>query len=300
MTRQAALEKRGIHGVSRGVSASCTQRPHTRDLVHQDGQLWLIAAEAVAPEPGFCLSRDDGPVMAKYSSGHDANPLVLRYLSSAEFADWVDDGPEIITVLKVAVDESGSHQDSPAICVAACFANAAQWRTYESSWRPTAEKYLPKGYHAAEASDADNAVLATILAQTLKGIVITISYDDFREVVTKNIRSVFGAEYNAAVRACAYTLRHWCDRYRVPYMTWVLESGHKGESSVNTFLSAIRRDRSWRIWSHEWVGKEDLVTHASDLVSHEVAACYGRPASPLLESMGPEIVRRHFTRKELV
>ena len=42
-----------------------TRRPRTRDLVELDGRLYRIAAEAVAPEPGFWLCRDEGPVLCE-------------------------------------------------------------------------------------------------------------------------------------------------------------------------------------------------------------------------------------------
>jgi hypothetical protein len=42
-----------------------TRKPRTRDLVQLDGRLYRIAAEAVAPEPGFWLGRDDGPVFCE-------------------------------------------------------------------------------------------------------------------------------------------------------------------------------------------------------------------------------------------
>ncbi len=41
------------------------RRPRTRDLVQLDGRLYRIAAEAVAPEPGFWLGRDEGPVLCE-------------------------------------------------------------------------------------------------------------------------------------------------------------------------------------------------------------------------------------------
>ncbi len=41
------------------------RRPRTRDLVQLDGRLYRVAAEAVAPEPGFWLGRADGPVVCE-------------------------------------------------------------------------------------------------------------------------------------------------------------------------------------------------------------------------------------------
>ncbi len=42
-----------------------TRRPRARDLVELDGRLYRIVAEAVAPEPGFWLGREDGPVLCE-------------------------------------------------------------------------------------------------------------------------------------------------------------------------------------------------------------------------------------------
>jgi hypothetical protein len=42
-----------------------TRRPRTRDLVQLDGRLYRIAAEAVAPVPGFWLGREAGAVLCE-------------------------------------------------------------------------------------------------------------------------------------------------------------------------------------------------------------------------------------------
>lgn len=42
-----------------------TRTPRTRDPVHLDGRLYRIAAEAVAPEPGYWLGRENGPVVCE-------------------------------------------------------------------------------------------------------------------------------------------------------------------------------------------------------------------------------------------
>ncbi len=42
-----------------------TRRPRTRDPVHLDGRIYRIAAEALAPEPGFWLGCEDGPVVCE-------------------------------------------------------------------------------------------------------------------------------------------------------------------------------------------------------------------------------------------
>ncbi len=53
-----------------------TRRPHTRDLVELDGRLYRIAAEAVAPVPGFWLGRDDGPVICERFLSRSSWPFV--------------------------------------------------------------------------------------------------------------------------------------------------------------------------------------------------------------------------------
>jgi len=50
---------------ARDTVSTHTRRPCTRDLVQLDGWLYRLAAEAVAPIPGFWLGRDDGPVLCE-------------------------------------------------------------------------------------------------------------------------------------------------------------------------------------------------------------------------------------------
>ena len=65
-----------------------TRRPRTRDPVKLDGRLYRIAAEGVAPAPGFWLGRDDGPVLCERFLPRTA----WRFVWDAQRQRWEHDG----------------------------------------------------------------------------------------------------------------------------------------------------------------------------------------------------------------
>lgn len=203
-------------------------------------------------------------------------------------------------MLKIAVDESGSDQNASAICVVACWTTSTQWRHFAKEWAPYAAKY-PQGFHASKASPEDNVALAGLINRRVQaGIATTIDYDDFKSVVPHTLKSRFGAEYSTAIQAIALVLKHFWDRHNIRWTGWVLEAGHAGEASAKEFLDRRVRDPAWHILSHTWVNKTAVITHAPDLVSHEIARCFGKDPSPLLRGLQQTIIHRHFSKAELV
>jgi hypothetical protein len=200
-------------------------------------------------------------------------------------------------MLKVAIDESGSHE-APAIVVVACFATSTQWNHFRREWTPRACKYSGE-FHSADASDSDLDYLTSLLTRRLGGLATTIDYADFRDVVPEWIKSRFGAEYSTGIQAIALVLRHFCTKHGIRWMNWVLEAGHQGQASAELYLQKIVGNQDWHIRRHSWVGKEEVITHAPDLVAHEIGACYNREPSQRLKEIYRSVAYRPFSREEL-
>lgn len=236
---------------------------------------------------------------------HHVQQRTLSTLSAREFGEWLaciqpDEGKSAIAVLKVSVDESGTHGNAPALVVAACVATPNGWKQIRRAWAPRAAKY-PNGYHATKARDEDNLFLANLLPEHLEAsLAVVVPYEVFKFVVPHEHRSRFGAEYATGIRACVHVLAYWCDHHWYDWTTWVLEAGHKGESSARQFLDSILRRPGGHVWSHAWVGKDDLVTHAPDVVSHAIVQKLEQDGrSPLLEAVLKSTVIRAFDRPTL-
>ena len=106
------------------------------------------------------------------------------------------DQNEEVAVLKVYLDESGVHDGSPVLTVAAYIARPRTWQAWTKKWN--AAKRPIKIYHAADAANlrgefrgwthdrVDELVkklLPTIVGAELRGIVIGIQMDEFRKAI---------------------------------------------------------------------------------------------------------------------
>jgi hypothetical protein len=205
----------------------------------------------------------------------------------------------VIAVFKVAIDESGSHGDSPALCVAGCLADVGNWAGFCHSWRPRAAAYAERGFHATIARDADNAFLAELIAQWLNCFAVTVPYSTYKAVVPPKLRSKFGGEYGIGVRLIAIVFHDVSGRLNLGRMAYVLEAGHPGQGSARKFLDEVTLDPAWHVQSHTWVGKEEIITHAPDLVAHLAAAARAGSRSPLLDVIGSRLTIHDYTAAEL-
>lgn len=115
-------------------------------------------------------------------------------------------------MLKAYMDESGVHDGSPVLTVAAYVARPAQWRDWTKKWNVA--KRPIKVVHAADAanrtgefSDWTEGQVAALAVRLLSiiaeadfpGIVIGIHMDEFRKALTgrDDLRKIFGSPYAA-------------------------------------------------------------------------------------------------------
>jgi hypothetical protein len=204
-------------------------------------------------------------------------------------------------MLKAAIDESGTHDGAPCICVAACLGAVSQWKQFCRDWEPRATKYVERGgYHAKMGSTDDNAFLASIIERWLWGMAVTISYDDFKRVPHR-LKSKFGAEYVTALRIIAVVLQHYCETNEIRWISWVLEAGHKQQEAADRFLTDLEKNRpDFRVWGHDWVTKAEIITHSADLVAHVAARSYGGERLSLMDVIEKSVLVRHWALADLL
>lgn len=117
-----------------------------------------------------------------------------------------------VIVLKVAMDESGVHDDSPVLTVGAYVARPGQWRDWTQRWNAT--KRPIKVYHATDAAnlkrefknwtaderdDLAKRLLPVIAEANIPGVVVGIHMDEFRKAMAgrDDLRTMFGTPYAA-------------------------------------------------------------------------------------------------------
>lgn len=180
---------------------------------------------------------------------------------------------------RVAIDESGYHEGAPCIAAGAVYAFKRQhWREYERDWFPRAVWYRDVGFHSTKARADDLDVLAAAVGRWLHAFAITISYDDYQSVVPHRIRSRYGGEYSTAIRALVHLLGIVA-KDRKENAIFVLEAGHREQQIVHKMLTDAKGHTF--VADHMWVGKDNIATHAADLIAHVAAPHRSGIRSPM-------------------
>ena len=116
----------------------------------------------------------------------------------------------VIAVLKVFMDESGTHEGSPVVTVSAYFGKPREWERFTKHWNR--QKRPIRVFHAADCAnlrgefdgwgaDERDAFVAKLLpvlpAYTLGGIAVGINMKDFRDALDgrDDLFAIFGSPY---------------------------------------------------------------------------------------------------------
>jgi hypothetical protein len=128
-----------------------------------------------------------------------------------------------IAVLKVYMDESGVHDDSPVVAVSAYIARPKAWRAWTKDWNQ--QKAPIKVFHATDCANYHgefegwdkerrdtyvSALLPVICNHGMPGLVIAVQMDDFRAAMKgrSDLLDIFGTPYGACFQWTISTLMH--------------------------------------------------------------------------------------------
>lgn len=235
----------------------------------------------------------------------------LSVLSVREHSEWLgmiqpSEPQGYIAVITVAIDESGTHAKAKSLCVAGCVGNYHEWKRFSREWTPRAKKYQ-YGFHATKARDADNQFLAQLIVKHLKfSFAVNFDYDDVRAVVGQPFRSRYGSEYAIGVRTSVGFMNEVCVMEGWKTVAYVIEDGARGADHVKQWFADMKAlpmshpDRL-RVYSDTWVGKEDVTTHAADLLSYEWGRVYEGATSDIVPRLPKDRFYLHNeTRAELL
>jgi len=192
-----------------------------------------------------------------------------------------------IAVLNVYMDESGTHDDSPVVTVAAYIGRPRQWRDWTKEWN--AAKKPIKVFHAskaanlvgefngwteAERDDLVKRILPVIPKHKFAGVVVGIRMKAFEEAMKPHpeLREMFGTPYTACfhwtVKKIMNLMEETHNNERIAFFHEV--NDYQGEAS--SAFEFIKRQRKTHIsiMSLTFGGKNDFVPlQAADILAYE-------------------------------
>lgn len=192
-----------------------------------------------------------------------------------------------VIVIKVAMDESGVHDGSPVLTVAAYVGTPRQWRDWTKRWNIA--KRPIKVFHAvdcanfagefrgwgAEARDAlVIRLLDVIEASNLLGIVIGLHMDHFREAMQgrDDLRAIFGTPYTAIFHWVVQSIINITNTLgREERIGFVHECNDYRQEALDSFAWIKKNGNpSQRVVGLQFAGKEDYTPlQAADILAYE-------------------------------
>lgn len=229
----------------------------------------------------------------------------------------------VLAVLKMYLDESGTHDNSPVVAVAGYFARPTVWREWIKDWNRT--KKPVKVYHSVDCNAREGefkgwtrerrnefviSLLPLIPKHELRGIAAAINLDDFREA----------AKSSAIAKA-------WLPTPYVPCFQWVMmamitQVEEAGRRERVAFIHEANDYTDQATKAFEWVqenfnerqtamsltfgGKSDYVPlQAADILAYEVnhrirdVEGHVRPSWRVLSPPGNRVRVHYFDRTNM-
>jgi hypothetical protein len=192
-----------------------------------------------------------------------------------------------VIVIKVAMDESGVHDNSPVLTVGAYVATPRRWQAWTRRWN-VAERPI-KVFHAVDCAnlvgefkDWDKAPRDTLVIRLLDvmeesdipGVVIGLHMDEFWRAMTgrDDLREIFGTPYSACFHWVTQTIVNIANELgsleRIGFVHECNDYQHEALESFNWMKR--NANPAARVIGIQFVGKEDYVPlQAADMLSYE-------------------------------
>ena len=193
----------------------------------------------------------------------------------------------VVVAVKVFLDESGVHDTSPVVTVAAYMARPKQWESFTKAWRLAIRP--AKVYHATDAANLrgefrgwSTAQVAATCARALPiinqnvmvGIAAGIQMNDFREALKDrpDLLRIFGSPYGACLH---WVMRTLLDRKvrsgNREIISFFHEQNSFAQEALNTF--SHMKDtygQSCGSMTFAFGSKEDFIPlQAADILAYE-------------------------------
>jgi hypothetical protein len=193
---------------------------------------------------------------------------------------------EIHDHAEVYVDESGSHDGAPILCVAGYVFEKQAAIDFDSAWQgnlkdagldyfrmsacagggePFEDKTMP------ERIAIETQLIGLTKQTTASGFAVTLNEAEYDAIIPKNDQ--LGSAYSYCLRMCLVAVRKWGDRSNFHGdIAYFFESGHRSQAEANAIMNRIFKDPEhrarYRYAGHAFVDKNKArPLQAADLLA---------------------------------
>lgn len=192
----------------------------------------------------------------------------------------------MVAVSEVYVDESGSHDGSPVLCVAGYLFKRSKAVELSEAWQRVLDRYevpyarmseLAPGRPPFDRLSLEQRIkmekaLIKIIRQTMTyGFSITVPEDQYNQIIPYDHR--LGGAYSFCLRQCLIAVNSWATRTAFDgQIAYFFESGHRDQTEANGIMHKVfavdaLRER-YRYVSHTFADKKKLLPlQAADLLA---------------------------------
>ena len=195
----------------------------------------------------------------------------------------------VVAMMEVYFDESGTHGGSPVVCIAGYLFRVEQARRLNTEWAETLSRFGVSVYHATdcgnghgqfahlrteERTELTKAVIGIILRRMEVGFAITMTETDFHKAPEGPVW-VKGGPYVICAMYALSGITGWCDKYGVDDdISYFFEKGDRHQSIVNGAISELAASSMGRVGfryqSHSFIPKAgNGPLQAADLFAYE-------------------------------
>jgi hypothetical protein len=183
---------------------------------------------------------------------------------------------DLVAFLECYFDESGSHDGSPALCVAGYLFEKEHCKALDLGWKAVLDQYKLPFFHMTDCAhnqwpfdhlsrdeciEAEKAMIALINEHAELGVAIAVNEQDYWHLFGPN--SPGGSPYSFCCWQVLAGIRNWIQKNNFEgEISYFFEAGHASQSEANRIMSRIFTDPGLRAGyhyaSHSFVDKEKL------------------------------------------
>jgi len=197
----------------------------------------------------------------------------------------------MVVMLQAYFDESGTHENAPAVLVAGYLFEPERCLALESDWSIALNEAGVSAFHMKDWAaskgefssmgkcDRDDfymKLLNLIKRDASKGIAAQVSQAEFDRIKPANWNDRIGGAYSVCATLCLQAIGLWCKQnWPDENIAYFFEAGHESANEASRFMDLIARStvltKEYRYYSHTFVKKkESTLLQTADILAWEI------------------------------